>query len=99
LSERLRFEGFAYNVRERVGEAVGLGGAGCLIDPDHWEYEIVELGTRGVWDSLFETYNGVQRLSEDEAEEWARETAAGLNSGEEDAALFGFRDGECGSDE
>ena len=67
--------GEVYNVRERMSEENGLSGE-WDDNPDWYEYEMFLYDPKGEivdsWDSLSETYNGMQKLTESEAKKSAK---------------------------
>ena len=81
---KLRAIGEVYNVRERMTEEAGVHGSWDDY-PDWYEYEMFLYGPNGEivdeWDSLSETYNGVQRLSRETAERAVKEIVDDVAAG------------------
>ncbi len=76
--------GEVYNVRERMSEENGIPGEWDDY-PDWYEYEMFLIEPNGdivsEWDSLTETYNGVQRLTEAEARKSVKEIVDDVKAG------------------
>ena len=80
---KLRAFGEVYNVQERMTDA-GIHGSWDDY-PDWYEYDMFLLDSDGdivdSWDSLVETYNGVQRLSKETAESAVKEIVDDVAAG------------------
>ena len=82
------FDGEVYNVKERMYEA-GVPMSEADENPDWYEYNATLLNRKtgqlvDEWDSLSETYNGVQRLTKAKAEASVAEIAKDVKSGHAD---------------
>lgn len=80
----LRAFGEVYNVRERMAEENDIEGEWDDY-PDWYEYEMFLMDTDGdiidSWDSLSETYNGVQKLDEQTANDSVRRIVKDVEAG------------------
>ena len=79
---RFTVDAEVYNVAARMADS---GGPGYDDNPDWWEYEVRLLDSDGdvvdEWDSLSETYNGVQQLTQSNAKKAVAEIAADVKAG------------------